>query len=193
MRNNKLILLCVKTNETYTHVVGGGTQVDYPHRLCYFYLKALEKSNNNSNWEIKDKYSIITKRNINYFITRETIKISTKNYLIIGIGRYLYIYHIDNNDNFILYNSITFHGNEFNHIICPFSKNILAIGSWSGTVFFFENNKLLKLKYIKNTGNDNHKIRNLIKVDEGNILSIESRDKEEVSLINNLDMKLKKN
>lgn len=69
----------------------------------------------------------------------------------------------------------------------------MTIDRWSGTVFFFENNKLLKLKYIKNTGNDNHKIRNLIKVDEGNILSIESRDKEEVSLINNLDMKLKKN
>jgi len=52
----------------------------------------------------------------------------------------------------------------------------LAIGSWSGTVFFIENNKLLKIKNVKNTGNGNHKIRNLIKLDEGKIICIKSKD-----------------
>lgn len=156
MRKNKLILLCVKINQAYTYV---SLWINYSHRLCHFYLKTLEKTNDSSNWEIKDKCQIITKRNVNYFVIRETMKISTKNYLIVGIGRYLYIYHIDNNDNFILQNGITFQGNEFIQCICPFSKNILAIGSWSGTVFFIENNKLLKITNIKNTGSGNHKIK----------------------------------
>ena len=186
MRNNKLILLCVKLKQNFTYFN------QCPRRLCFFYLKTLEKANDNSDWEIKDKCKIITKRNISYFVTREIMKISTKNYLVIGIGSYLYIYHIDNNDNFILYNNITFNGNEFIQCLCPYSKNILAIGSWSGTIFFLENNKLLKIKYIKNTKDENHKIRNLIKVDEGNIICIKSKDEEEeeVSLINNLNMKL---
>ena len=190
MRKNKLILLCVKINQTYTYV---SPWINYSHRLCHFYLKTLEKTNDSSNWEIKDKCQILTKRNVNYFVTRETMKISTNNYLIVGIGRYLYIYHIDNNDNFILQNGITFQGNEFIQCICPFSKNILAIGSWSGTVFFIENNKLLKIKNVKNTGNGNLKIRNLIKLDEGKIICIKSKDEEEeeeVSIINNLNMKL---
>ena len=68
----------------------------------------------------------------------------------------------------------------------------MAIGSWSGTVFFIENNKLLKIKNVKNTESGNHKIRNLIKLDEEKIRCIKSKDEEEeeVRLINNLNMKL---
>jgi len=119
MRKNKLILLCIKINQTYTYV---SPWINYPHRLCFFYLKTLEKPNDSSDLEIKDKCQILTKKNVNYFVTRETMKISTKNYLIVGIGRYLYIYHIDNNDNFILHNGITFKEMNLFNVFAHFLK-----------------------------------------------------------------------
>ena len=188
-RNNQLILLSVKINTTKNYI---NPWVTYNNKIYYFYLKTLEKENESSNWKIKDKFKISTEKNINYFVTSETMKLSSKNYLLVAIGRFLHVYHITDDDEFIFCNNISFKGNEFIQSICLFKKNILAIGCWSGNICFIENDKLLTKKNVKKTNKRNTNIRNLIKLDEDNIICIEKRNGFEViRLINNINKKLK--
>ena len=152
-------------------------------RFCYFYIKTLAKKSQSSFlWELEDKVNIKTEKNINSFVTRETMKIIEKNYLLIVIGDYLYIYHFDELANFELFTYLQFYTN-FIQCLCPFTKDILALGTWSGDIIFIKIQNLLeksnKTEIKLHLGYT--KIRNLIQVKDGIMICIKDDDKEKKS------------
>lgn len=183
MNKKKLILLCAKIKKKKFWQDPRLSLSCYKLRFCYFYIKILEKTKP-SLWELKDKNNIETKETVNYFVTRETMKIIEENYLLIAIGGYLYIYHFNEVPDFILFKCIGFYGYEFIQCLCPFTKDILALGSWSGNLIFINIKNLFNIKIIKKKI-CKEKIRNLLQLKDGNIICIkdEKENKDKISLI----------
>ena len=112
-------------------------------------------------------------------------------YLIVAIKSFIYIYHIDDDNNFQYYTSILFDIGGSIQSICPFDNNIIGIGSKSGIVLFFEKNELLKRTFVKNKERNNVELKDLVKLDEENIICLKNIDgKQIINLINKENMKL---
>ena len=182
MNKNTLILLCAKIHDKGVYF----SQYEgylYEYRLCYFYIKTLAKKKESSFlWELEDKISIKTEKNINSFVTRETMKIIEKNYLLIVIGDYLYIYQFDELANFELFTYLKLYTN-FIQCLCPFTKDILALGTWSGEIIFIKIQDLLakSKKTEQRLYLGYQKIRNLIQVKDGIMICIKDDDKRRIS------------
>ena len=187
--NNQLILLCVKIKKSIFQVQQiKNKYAEFTEREYYFYLKTLEKENENSQWEIKDKCKITTIKGylyFNYLVTNKTLELLINDYLIVAIKSFIYIYHIDDDNNFQYYTSILFDIGGSIQSICPFDNNIIGIGSKSGIVLFFEKNELLKRTFVKNKERNNVELKDLVKLDEENIIGLKNIDgKQIINLIN---------
>lgn len=183
MNNNTLILLCAKIHDKGVYLSQWDGKYHHEYRLCYFYIKTLAKKKQSSFlWELEDKINIKTKKNINSFVTRETMKIIEKNYLLIVIGNYLYIYHFDELANFELFTYLLFYTNLI-QCLCPFTKDILALGTWSGDIIFIKIQNLLEKsnKTEKKLHLGYRKIRNLIQVKDGIMICIKDDEKKRKS------------
>ena len=111
-------------------------------------------------------------------------KVIEKNYVLITIGSYLYIYHFNEVPDFQLFKCIGFYNYEFFQCLCPFTKDTLALGSWSGNILFINIKNSFNIK-IKKINNEHLKIRNLMQLNDGNIICIkdEKENKEKICLI----------
>ena len=197
MNKNILILLCVKVKDKrYSHkyFTSIWDEFNYKYRFCYFYIQTLEKINP-SLWQLKDMW-VIQSHNINYFVTRETMKIIDKKYLFICISNNLNIYNINYINgviNFVLFKSFNFHA--FIQCLCLFNKDILTLGTWSGNIIFLDIKNISDVQVITEK-NYQSKIRNLMQLNKGNIICVRDFDEseEEIILIKdkpNINKKLK--